>query len=101
MLWAGLDSSPALGALAGSVRHALGVDGEAVPFRAHVTLARARGRDGAGAGLRAVVAAYRGPRVSWTATAVLVVRSRLGGIGARHEVLAKVPLQVIGRPGMS
>jgi 2'-5' RNA ligase len=84
-----------LQALAGSVGAAARRCGIAVddrPYRAHLTLARAR----PGADLRRAVDALRGFSGSpWTADALHLVRSRLGaGAGgtAVHEVVATWPL---------
>ncbi|WP_069108800.1 RNA 2',3'-cyclic phosphodiesterase [Jiangella alba] len=98
VLWAGIDGDgAALRALAGSAsaagrRTGVGTD-DRQRFRPHVTLARARGRDGAD--LRPYVArleSYTGPW--WDADAVTLFRSRPGGPGhgPRYEPLARFAL---------
>lgn len=102
VLWAGVEvRSPAggpgpLGGLAADL-HAVaashGVRTSAAPFRAHLTVARARpSRDLSSA--VAALAGYRGP--SWTPQRAVLVRSRPGaGPGGRalHEELSRLPLR--------
>lgn len=95
VLWTRVHSPAALRALAASVGAAARRCGIAVddrPYRAHLTLARAR----PGADLRPAVEALRGfAGTGWTADALHLVRSRLGagpGGTAAHEVIATWPL---------
>ena len=87
--WCGLaDESGRLNPLADSVREGLALPpGE--PFRAHVTLARARS---APVDLRRWVESARVPDVRAPVDRVELVRSHLGQGPARYEVLAGVPL---------
>lgn len=96
VLWAGVASRPArdLPARAEAVRSALaavGFDHHDQQFRPHLTFAR-RGRRGVS---RRDVdwLAERLPDMSWTATEVGVLHSRLEpGLPARHELMATAPL---------
>jgi len=94
----------ALRRLAGSVQAAarrIGLDVEDRPYRAHLTLARAR----SGSGVRALttaVGAFRG--VEWPVAQIELVRSRLGQAPdqhAVHDTLGTWPLTGAprGRPG--
>lgn len=96
VLWAGLEGSAPLAALAGHVRDALaplGFPPEERPFHAHLTLARARR---GGRLPRDLAADYAGPRPAWRVERLALMRSRLGRGGARYEVHASWPL---GREG--
>ena len=89
VLWYGVrDEQRRLADLAHRVRAACGVD-ETAPFRAHVTLARARGRHGVP--LPAVPVAGL-PAADVPVTAVHLMRSHLGGGPARYESLAAIAL---------
>lgn len=82
----------ALAASVGAAARRCGIAVDDRPYRAHLTLARAR----PGTDLRAAVDALRGFAGSpWTADALYLVRSRLGagpGGTAAHEVIAGWPL---------
>jgi RNA 2',3'-cyclic 3'-phosphodiesterase len=67
---------------------------ESRPFRAHVTVARAR----RGSRVPAAPAYPAPPSVSFEATTISLLRSRLGGQGARYERLAAVNLAPSARP---
>lgn len=86
VLWIDADGGEALAALADAVRVAvadLGFEVDERPFRAHLTLARPRGR---GRVPRAVADAYAGPAAEWTVSDVGLYRSHLGGRRpARYE----------------
>lgn len=89
--WYGVaDPSGRLSALAEAVRQALALPA-AEPFRAHVTLGRARS---APVDLRRWVAFVRVPEASLPVDRVELMRSHLGQGAARYEVLASVPLGV-------
>jgi 2'-5' RNA ligase len=84
-----LDEERRLRLLSRSVRDALGLDAGA-PFRAHVTLARARAREGVKLGER-LMAAHT-PAGWIVADRVVLYRSHLGRGPARYETLADLPL---------
>lgn len=88
VLWAGLEDSQPLDALAAAVRDGLvgrGLTVETRPFHAHVTLARA-GRD---TRLRPDLAnTYQGPQSSWTVERIVLMRSRLRRGGSAYSVAA-------------
>ena len=87
--WYGVsDEADQLRRLADDVRRALAPD-EAVRFRPHVTLARARGEP---VDLRAWVRAGGGPAGQLEVTEMRLMRSHLGRGPARHETLETVPL---------
>lgn len=96
-LWAGLELSAELDALAAAVRSALAevvdlADGDRA-FSAHLTLARLpRGRRPPAAALRELAAAYAGSRAAWSVTEVVLYRSHLGASGASYETLARTSL---------
>lgn len=87
VLWAELAESPELEALAVAVRSALttrGLEVEARPFHAHLTLARAgRGRRIASRLARE----YEGPTLRWTVERLTLMRSRLRRGGAQYSVV--------------
>ena len=88
--WYGVaDPERHLRRLASDVRSAMDVD--ATPFRAHVTLGRARS---APVDLRPWLAAARPPAGRLVVDRVELMRSHLGRGPARYEVLATVPLGV-------
>jgi 2'-5' RNA ligase len=89
VLWIGVAPAPWLGDLARDVRSALRV--EDGPFRAHLTVARDRGRSAPAAARSAVpaLAGYSGP--TWTPEALTLVSSRTGP-QPRYEVIASWPL---------
>ncbi len=90
-------ASEGLVALAARVRRLAtdcGIAVEDRPFRGHLTLARARGRDRVPTGAVDAVTGADLPALTWTATAVELMRSHLGGgRPARYEALATVPLE--------
>lgn len=86
VLWAGIDGGRQLTGLAERTRDALGDLGLAVddrPFRAHLTLARARGKGRLPAGL---ASAYATEPVAWTVDRLVLMRSTLSSTGARYTV---------------
>ena len=88
--WYGVtDPERRLRRLAADVRRALDVD--AAPFRAHVTLGRAKS---AAVDLRPWIAEARAPAGRLAVDRVELMRSHLGRGPARYEVLATVPLGV-------
>ncbi|HWB72669.1 MAG TPA: RNA 2',3'-cyclic phosphodiesterase [Egibacteraceae bacterium] len=92
VLWAGMDDSAALAALADGLRAALteaGFAQEERPFHAHLTLARAP----RGARIpRGLAERYVGPTSSWRVDEVVLMRSRLRRGGARYTPVAAWPL---------
>lgn len=88
VLWVGLEGAGELAALASALRAALagaGFETDDRPFRAHLTLARAR----KGAQLpRGLDEAYRGPASRWTVDRFVLMRSRLQRAGAQYSVEA-------------
>jgi RNA 2',3'-cyclic 3'-phosphodiesterase len=96
VVWAGIDADqPALAALAASVAAGARRAGAPPPdegrrYRAHLTLARCREPAGV-ADLTGALAGFRGS--AFTATAVELVRSNLGGRAPRYEYLASWPLK--------
>lgn len=97
VVWAGLDGDvEVLGALAEGCRDAAvaaGVEVEARPFHAHLTIARARRRPVRAGGLVDALAGYAGPE--WTADGIELVHSRPGkgvGGGSHYAALATAPL---------
>ena len=92
--WYGVeDPAGRLRSLADAVRGALST-GEAAPFRAHLTLARARSTP---VDLRGWIATADPPRGRLEVGAVHLMRSHLGAGPARYEALASVPLRVAAR----
>ena len=91
VVWAGLDGDlEALRRLAADVQEACRAAGTSLPdkpFRAHLTLGRARTRAPVDA---AALASYAGPE--WEADRVVLVRSVLGRGPARHSERASWPL---------
>ncbi len=92
VVWLGLRSgAPAVTTLAAAVEAECanaGLDGEARPFQPHLTLARARPRDGA-----VLPPLPEQPRLSgWRATEVVLYSSRLGRPGSVYEPLRVVQL---------
>jgi 2'-5' RNA ligase len=96
VLWYGLsDPERRLRELARLVQSAAGLE-DGTPFRPHVTLARARQRQGTDAG---ELLAAEVPVGSVSVRGVTLFRSHLGRGPARYEVLAEVPLGVrLGEP---
>lgn len=95
VLWVGV-RAPGLAALADVVETACAAEGfarEARPFRPHVTLGRVRTR-GRGARPELGLLGRDGDRAFGTSPArsVTLFRSELGAGGARHGVLASLPL---------
>jgi 2'-5' RNA ligase len=90
ILWYGLaDRSRRLAELAIAVRIAVGCE-TASPFRAHLTLARARGDRGEP--VPAVTWKVPMPAGQLAVEQLVLYRSHLGGGPARYEVLADAPL---------
>lgn len=92
VLWLGLDRGGAeAGRLAAAVEAACreaGIEAEERPFRAHLTLARARDREAG-----EVPALPAAPAIPpWTADRFVLFRSRLGGGPARYTELGSYPL---------
>jgi len=90
VVWVGVHAAGALrdlaAACAAAGRHA-GLVMEERPYRAHVTLARARGRTGADARAAVdVLAGYAGP--TWRATEIVLLHSHLGA-QPRYEPVAQ------------
>jgi len=97
VLWAGTAGGvEALTALAASVDDAmarLGFPAETRPFRAHLTLGRARSPRG-GRELAAAIEAAGTPEFgSWTAAEVVLYQSRLHPSGAVHTPVSHHPLR--------
>ncbi|MGE3174433.1 MAG: RNA 2',3'-cyclic phosphodiesterase [Planctomycetota bacterium] len=97
VVWAGVEGDlQRLSEVAGRVEtlaSAVGVPAETRPFRAHVTLGRCRSPRGAlalGEMLRERAAGPLGP--PFAAPAVALFRSDVGGEGAVHRALVRVPL---------
>jgi RNA 2',3'-cyclic 3'-phosphodiesterase len=87
VLWLGVaDEDQSLAALALDVREASALDSEQ-PFRAHVTLARARDRRGAG------LPSADAPGGRVPVEEVVLFRSHLGQGPARYEALTRLPLR--------
>jgi 2'-5' RNA ligase len=97
VVWLGVrEGTDALQALAGRVetecRNA-GLEPETRPFQPHLTLARARARDGASLPELPAV-----PRLEpWTADELVLYSSHLGKGGAIHEPIRTIPLGVANR----
>lgn len=92
VLWAGVQESAPLKALAEGVRANLSAEGfpvESRPFHAHLTLARGRQDTRV---RRELAASYDGPRGSWKVEQLVVMRSRLSRSGARYTVQSAWPL---------
>jgi RNA 2',3'-cyclic 3'-phosphodiesterase len=82
--------------LAAAVVVATGHPAEARPFHGHVTIARARGRDG----IVPTAAAGQPVDLTWPVREVALVRSHLGGQGPRYDTLATFPVGgPVGLPG--
>jgi len=93
VIWIGLEPEAELGELAASTRRALdaaGVAFDAKPFRAHVTLARARAPWPAS--WRERLAGSAPPRQCLRVDSVSLVESELGPGGARYRTLAEISL---------
>ncbi len=91
VLWYGVaDPDDALASLAGALVAALRLSQDE-PYRAHVTLARARGRP---IDLRGWIehASASAPDSRLTVESIMLVRSLLGAGPARYETLATLPL---------
>jgi RNA 2',3'-cyclic 3'-phosphodiesterase len=92
ILWYGLaDRSRRLAELAIAVRLAVGCE-TASPFRAHLTLARARGDRGVG--VPATTWKVPMPAGQLAVQEIVLYRSHLGAGPARYEILAAAPLGV-------
>ena len=95
VLWYGLaNHSPELGELARATRQALGVD-ESSPFRAHLTLARARAERGIA--LPETIWQMTLPTGRIAVDRLVLYRSHLGRGPARYESLAEAPLGALAR----
>ena len=96
VVWAGItEGLQDLGRLAAAVERAVepfGFAPERRPFRGHVTLARVRSPRGVRPLARAVEVAGCAPFGSWSASHVVLYRSRLHPTGAVYEALATLPL---------
>jgi RNA 2',3'-cyclic 3'-phosphodiesterase len=96
VVWAGItEGLQDLGRLAAAVDRAVepfGFAPERRPFRGHVTLARVRSPRGVRPLARAVEVAGCAPFGSWSASHVVLYRSRLHPTGAVYEPLATLPL---------
>ena len=89
VLWYGLsERSEALATIARETRAALGVD-DASPFRAHLTLARARARHERGAALPEAVWESRMPNSEVAVDRLVLFRSHVGRGPAHYEALAE------------
>ena len=94
VIWIALEPEGELAGLAGATRRALdahGVSFDAKPFRAHVTLARARSPWPASWRERLADAAP--PPQPLHVGSVCVVESELGPAGARYRTRAAIPLE--------
>lgn len=92
VLWAGLAPAPGLDDLAGDVRAELAardVPFDDKPFRAHLTVARARRGDRVP---RRVTEEFAGPEAAWRVDRVVVVRSERGAHGLRYVPRTVAPL---------
>ena len=93
--WIGLsEGQEPLSALAGDLDAALaraGFEPEKRPFRAHLTLARARERRG-GPSLEQVFETLSGGSAPMTVRELVVFESRLSPKGAQHTALVRAPL---------
>ena len=89
VLWYGIGADPRLTALAADVGVELGV-GDARPLRPHLTLARARDRDGTD--LRGWLDGRMAPHGAIAVDELVLYRSHLGRGPARYEAVARVPL---------
>jgi 2'-5' RNA ligase len=93
VVWAGIVDRSATGELAALADRleteirGLGFPPEARAFAPHVTIARTRGRGGAALRLPEGT----GPRASFVAKELVLVRSRLHPSGAHHEAIASFP----------
>ncbi len=93
ILWVGLlPGAPldSLGSIAAAIPRLVrgsGTDLDRRPWRAHLTVARARNGDARGAS--DVLTGYRGP--TWSAEEILLIRST-GGPTPSHRVVHRVPL---------
>ena len=95
VLWYGLaDHSAELGELARTTRQALGVD-ESSPFRAHLTLARARAERGIA--LPETIWQMTLPTGRIAVDRLVLYRSHLGRGPARYEALAEAHLGALAR----
>jgi 2'-5' RNA ligase len=100
VVWVGMTGEPQLRALASDIDEtfaALGIPAESRPFKAHLTLGRAKG-EMRPADTRAFAEAAARPRASrgFAVRTVDLMRSELGGGGPRYSVLAAVPLHARG-----
>lgn len=96
IVWLGVEHGRGLADLAAGLQATLRVPDRR--FRAHVTVARARGRSGAPTARQAaeVLSGYRGP--AWTPHEVTLVRS-VGGPAPRYEVLGSRHLPMVPPQG--
>ncbi|MDO5861546.1 MAG: RNA 2',3'-cyclic phosphodiesterase [Thermoplasmata archaeon] len=97
VVWVGAEPADILGTIADNLGRELSarrIDYDSKPFKAHVTLARCRD----GLGSRRVFEDYAGTAFSeFDCTEVLIMKSVLGPSGAKHTVLAKIPLEGPGQ----
>jgi len=97
VLWAGMPAGVAeLARLAAGVDTSLaplGFPAESRPFRGHVTIARVRSPRGIGKITAAIRTDADADFGRWTATGVVLFRSRLRPSGAVYEPLATFPLR--------
>jgi RNA 2',3'-cyclic 3'-phosphodiesterase len=96
VLWVGVasgaDAVRSAHRVIGDRLNSVGAALEARPLSAHLTVARVK--DGAGRGLRELVAGTPAPpTVAWTVPHATLYRSHLGPDGPRYEVLARIPFE--------
>ena len=96
VVWVGLEGAEPLEAIARALEERLlllGYPAEDRPFRAHVTLARARSPQGKGAVIGVVKAHERDELGAVEVRDVRLMRSELSRAGPTYSVVASVPLE--------
>jgi 2'-5' RNA ligase len=97
VLWLGIvDGTAELAALAGALGERLverGWERDERPFRAHLTLGRADGVQGAGRAVAALARAAADLNAAWTVDRLVVYQSEVGHGPVRYRPLATAPLR--------
>ena len=91
IVWVGAGPSDRLKALADAVRKGLddaGVDYDDKPFKAHITIGRCKGPTD----VDAFIKGHEGEVTTFTCDGIRLMKSELSPEGAKHTVLATIPL---------
>ena len=91
IVWVGAGPSDRLKALADAVRKGLddaGVDYDDKPFKAHITIGRCKGPTD----VDTFIKGHKGEVTTFTCDGIRLMKSELSPEGAKHTVLATIPL---------